>query len=568
MTLNKGVNVREGDSIAAITGRGARITGLMGTFARGPLNKAVYCGNRAEFEAIFGSYAVPLTTSYYDAIDMFANGGNMQAAIVNVKGPAAAQASRTIQDIDASPQNTLKIKWKGYGADGNRASFALTDDSRLVTRLKAALNPAGTSASLESVALLEAGSVLKFNNGTQSEKVVVLTVTPNPDGSGTVTWTGGVTNTYTVANTTVSSVEFMIIVYYDNVEIKRFRGLSKNPTVSFFHTKVINVDEMNYPIETEDIVSPSTPLYDQWPATNITPLTLTGGDDDVDGLEVSHWIGSAVNGTGVYAFETVEGLLRLACPNPKINTSASDGYKQLLRAMLALANTRDRSARGFEVYAEVPFGTSVNDALVFSREFEGRLLSLWYDWQTGKVAGNEAASPIIGALLGAAAAKDASLGIYHSIGNYPIVLRGVPYYKYSEANDNLMAEYGINTITQNGARVWSGYTLSANPLWRFVNHSEQFIDIAQTLKTETADVVFRPMNDSTINRLHRRLDDYFRGKQADGEILNYTISVAPAAANVLRVSLSIGLVGVAEKIDYVLKFDNSGFVETELGAAA
>ncbi len=566
MTLNKGVNVREGDSIAAITGRGARITVFMGTFARGPVK--AFVGNRQEFESLFGSYAVPLTTSYYDAIDMFNNGGNMPALIVNVKGPAAVQASRTIQDIDASPQNTLKIKWKGYGADGNRASFILQDDSRLTTRLKAQVSPAATSAQLESVALLEIGSVLKFNNGSQQEKVVLLTITPNTDGSGTVTWSGGVTNTYTVANTTVTSVEFMIIVYYDNVEIKRFKGLSKNSAVTFFHTKVINVDEMNYPIETEDIVSPSTPLYDQWPATNATALTLTGGDDDVDGLEATHWIGSASNGTGIYAIETVDGMLRLACPNPKINTSPADGYKQLVRAMLSLANTRDRSARGFQVYFEVPFGTSVNDALVFSREFEGSPLTPIYDWQTGKVNGVEVVSPYTGAIVGAAAAKDASLGIYHSLGGYPIVARGVPYYKYSEANDNLMAEYGITTITQNGAKIWGAYTLSANPIWRFSNHREQFVDIAQTLKAETADVVWKPMNDSTINRLHRRLDYFFRGKQADGEILSYAISIAPAAANVLRVSLSIGLVGVAEKIDYVLKFDNSGFVGTELGAAA
>lgn len=568
MTLNKGVNVREGEGVAAITGRGARITGLMGTFQKGPLNKVVYVGNRAEFENMFGTEAVTGTTSYYDAIDMFNNGGNMQAAIVNIKGPSAARAELTVQDIDASPQNTLKIKAKPYGAYGNYLSVVVANDNRLTTRLVAQVNAAAVTATLQSVALLEIGSIVQFYNGTNTEKVVVTNVAPNADGTGVITWVGGLTNIYTAELTTVTSLEFMIVVYYKGSEIGRFRGLSKNPAVSFFHTKIVNIDENNYPIETEDIVSASTPLYDQWPAQVLTPTVLTGGSDNVSGLGAANWIGSSANGTGIYAFESVEGLFRIACPNPSIATSAEDGYKQILRALLAFAKTKGKAAAPFEIYAEVPFNKSVADAITFAKEFEGRELSLWYDWQTAKVDGVDVVTSVVGAVLGAAASKDAALGIYHSIGMYPVVLRGVPYYKYSEANDNLMSGSGINTITPNGARIFGGYTLAANPIWRFVNHSEQFNDISQTLKVETRDVTFKPMNDTTISTLQRRLDNFFRGKQADGEILSYTIAITPAAANVLRVNLGIGLVGVAEKIDYVLKFDNTGSVEANLGAAA
>lgn len=568
MALNIGVNVREGEGVAAITGRGARITGFMGTFQKGPLNKPVFVGNRAEFESMFGTEAVAGTTSYYDAIDMFNNGGNMQAAIVNIKGPSAAKAEVTLQDIDSSPQNTLKVKAKPYGDYGNKLSVSILNDNRLSTRLTAQANAAAVSATLNSVAQLEVGSIVQFYNGTNTEKVVVTNIAPNADGSGVITWSGGLTNVYTAELTTVTSLEFMIVVYYKGNEIARFRGLSKNPAVSFFHTKVINIDANNYPIETEDVVSASTPLYDQWPAQVVTPVVLTGGSDNVSGISAAHWIGSSANGTGIYAFESVEGLFRLCCPNPSISTSAEEGYKALLRAMLAFAKTKSLTAAPFEVYCEVPFNKSVADALLFRNEFEGRNLAVCYDWQTGKVNGADVVTSIVGAALGAAAAKDAALGIYHSLGNYPISLRGVPYYKYSEANANLMAAAGINMITPNGARFWGGYTAAANPLWRFLNHSEQFNDIAQTLKLETRDVTFKPMNDTTISTLQRRLDNYFRGKQADGEILSYTIAITPVNGNTLRVNLGIGLVGVAEIIDYVLKFDNTGSVEANLGAAA
>ncbi|MGB5105587.1 MAG: hypothetical protein WBP42_02625 [Candidatus Zixiibacteriota bacterium] len=570
MTLNKGVNVREGESVAAITGRGARVTGLLGTFQKGPVNKPVYCGTLAEAQAMFGDDAVAGTTSYFDMVDMYSNGGSMQAAIVNVKGPAAAQALRTYNDIDASPQPTLTVKAKAYGAYGNSLSVVIANDSRMATRLVAQASSTAISATLQSVAQLEVGSVLKFDNGTQTEKVVLTTVTPSSsgDGTGAVGWVGGLTNTYTTALTTVSSVEFQIIVYRGVIEIARIKGLSKNPDVTFYHTKLVNIDEKNYPIETVNVVSPSTPLYDQWPAESLTPLLLTGGDDDVDGLESADWIGSAVNGTGIYAFESVEGLFRVAVPNPKINTSPADGYETVLRALLAYAKTKTASAKGFEVYAEVPFGTAVADAITWAKKFEGRELSVWYDWQTGLVKGATVVSPIIGAILGAAARKDSQDGIYASVGNHDITLRGTPYYKYSEANDQLMSANNINTITPNGARTWGAYTLAANPLWRFLNHSEQFNDIAQTLKVETGDITFKPINDRTKSMLQRRLDNYFRSKLADGEITMYTIVISQLGANTLRVNLSIGLVGVAEIIDYVMNFSNTGFVDASVGGAA
>ncbi len=572
MTLQKGVNVREGLGVAAITGRGARITGLMGTFQKGPLNKAVFVGSMAEAQGLFGNEAVTGTTSHYDLVDFFNNAGDAQLAVVNVKGPAAVRAFVTVNDIDSSPQPTLTIRCKWFGAWGNLLRVSIAPDSRLITRLTAQVSASATTATLQSVAQLETGSVLKFDNGTQSEKVTLDTVTPSAsgDGTGIVTWTGGLTNTYTVALTTASSQEFMIIVYHRTLEIERFKGLSKNPLVSFFHTKVVNIDEKNYPIETVDVTSPSTPLYDQWPsvASATTPVALTGGTDDVGGLESSHWIGSADNGTGLYAFETIEGLFRIACPNPKINTSPADGYEAVMRALLAYAKAKTAKARGFELYMETPFNTSVTDAILFARKFEGREIANWYDWQTGLVNGATVVSPVIGAVLGVAAKKDASFGIFESVGNKEIVLRGKPYYKYSEANDQLMSQSNINTITPNGARVWGGYTLAANPLWKFLNHSEQFNDIAQTLKSETGDVAFKPINDRTKAMLQRRLDNYFRNKLNDGEITSYGVAISQVGSDTLRVNLSIGLVGVAEKIDYVMSFDNTGFVESSLGAAA
>lgn len=570
MTLQKGVNVREGDSVAAINGRGARITGLLGTFAKLPLNKVFYAGSLAEAQALCGTEAVAGTTSYYDLVDYFANAGNAQLAIVNVKGPAAAQALRTFNDIDGSPQPTLTIKAKPYGVYGNSLSVVIQNDSRLLTRLAVQASSTATSATLQSVALLEVGSVLKFDNGTVNEKVVLDTVTPSSsgDGTGVVSWTGGLTNTFTTALTTVSSQEFMIIVYRNSVEVQRFKGLSKNPAVSFYHTKVVNIDAKNYPIETVNVVSPSTPLYDQWPAQQLTALPLTGGDDDVDGLEAGDWIGSAVTGTGIYAFESVEGLFRIACPNPKINTSPADGYETVLRALLAYAKTKTATAKGFQIYAEVPFNTAIADAITWAKKFEGRELSVWYDWQTGLVSGATVVNPVIGAVLGAAALKDAQYGIYESVGGKDVTLRGVPYYKYSEANDQLLATNKINTLTPNGARVWGSYTLAANPLWLFLNHSEQFNDIAQTLRAETTDVTFKPINDRTKSMLQRRLDNYFRGKLQDGEITMYTIALSQVGSDTLRVSLTIGLVGVAEKIDYVMNFTNIGFVDASVSAAA
>jgi len=563
-TFNKGVNIIEGQGLSPVDGSSQTVTGIMGTFWKGVLNKAIVVNNMAEFERTFGAFPLTGITSYYDVQGFYSAVGEAPLAVINVKGPAAAKAYLTVVDKAGSPASTLRIQARSEGAWGNNLTVEVLDQNVIVTAPTVNIpTTTAISATLRSTTGMEVGTFLKFYNGTNTEYRELTAVNHT---TNVVQWVVGLTYAYTTVNGVISSLEFKIIVYEGSVEVERWEGLSMNDSVSFFCEKVIS-DNSNY-IEVVDLDATGynalSTNYLTMPAVTSAPTALTtvAGADDTANIEKAHWTGSAGSATGIYAFAAVPNLFRIGCPNPKILTSADAGYIEVVQALLNFANTQ----QDIEVYAHVPYGKTVAEAVTFVGNFEGRRLCIWYPWV--KITDNGATVwvPPVGPVLGTAAKKDRDRGIYKSIGNEPIgygtdLERGLLRTEEETANDA-----GVNTIiASQGLRTWGGRTRSATTNFRFINHSEQFNDISRTLKSEIGNVTFEPNNAETRAKLVRKIVAYFNEKVKEGGIIAYSIKCDDSnnpseqvALGYLNCWIEYQPAGVAEKIVFTVTSSPAG----------
>jgi len=561
--LYKGVNIVEGQGLSAISGRSQTVTGIMGTFYKGPLNKATLVTNMAQFERTFGNKPLTGITSYYDVKGFFANVGEAALAIVNVKGPAAAKATKTLQDIHGTPKDTIKISALSEGDHGERLTVDVLDDNILVTGIPSGTVASGAvTATLKSTTGLEIGSIVKFDNGTNNEKVLLTSINKQTNQVG---WSGGLTNSYEFSVSTVKSIEFKVIVYENANEVERWTGLSINEDVTFHCEKLINNHSLYITIE--DLDSVSAPLATQMPAQTTSSQALTGGDDDLDGLQESHWSGSAGSGTGIYAFSGVNGLFRVACINPMINTGPEAGYLVVVQNLLNFANAQ----QDVQVYAEVPYNKSQADAVIFAAKFEGRRLCIWYPWIKVVESGSVIWISPVGSVLGTAARKDAERGIYKNVGNEPVAY-GSDIERYStRTEEETLNEGGVNTIVvRSGLKTWGGRTRSASTNFRFINYSELFNDISRTLKGEVGDVSFEPNNSVTRAKLTRRITAYLNSKILEGGIVAFATRCDDTnnpgdqvAIGILNCEIEYQPAGVAEKIVFTVTSSPAGITVAE-----
>lgn len=554
----KGVNIQQGEVLAPIAGISTTVSGLMGTFQRGPTDQAVTCNNMAEFERIFGTKALVGTTSYFSVKQAFSECGEFPLEIVNVKGPSAAASTKTFQDIDGTPENTLTIDAAWKAADGDNIAVEIAHHSRLTTALSAGILAAAVQATLNSTTTLEVGSYLRFKEGAFDETVTLTSVN---HATGEVHWSGGLTNPYTTA-AVVSTREFKLTIYYNNEEVSEspWEGLSMNPDHSRYCEKVIN--GVSTWIEVTDLDSASVG-YLVMPAATTSKQALTGGDDDLDGLELTHWQGSASLNTGRYAFRAVDNLFRICCPNPKINTDPEDSYIQLVKDLESFARTELIHC---QVYAEVPFGSSTAEAATFAGNFEGQRLSLFYPWIKAIENGTVVWVPPTGGVLGVAAYKDRYEDIIRSIGNHPLAYGVDLELMLSKSEDDVLNEVGVNTIVlMEGLRIWGDRTQSADANFKFGVHSEYYNYTAMVLLRELRIAAFRPNTPKTRAELARRLRTYANGEVELERVVTYSVICDESnnppevvGAGLKKASYTFQPAGLAEKLVITLTSDPSG----------
>lgn len=510
-----GLNLKEGSSLSTIGGVSTSRVGLMGNFEWGELNKAVEVGNLADFYKKYGSEAPLGTTSFQSVKGFFAKLGSGSLWIVRCASATAAKATSTLQDRNGSPANTARIDAKYHGSRGNHISRQIADYNILSTTLLANISGGATSARLTSIGGLEVGSDISLYNGTNTEerRIISIDITNNQ-----VNWTTGLTNAYTTANGVIKSLEFSLLVYFKGILVETFNGLSANNSVSFFAEKKINgvSDYVTY----TDLKATDTDNKDR-PAV-IAAAVLASGADGLSDVVANDYKGVQASKSGKYAFDSVEGLFRICCPNPKLTDgSAEVAYKGLIQDLLDYCNTR----KTIELYADFPTGKSVADAATFASGFEGRLLTFFYPWGIVRDKGIDTAVPPSSIVLGAAVEKDIRRGVHKNIGNESIPFFTDLVYNVSTTERETLAASGVNVIQKfsgRGIRTYGGRTRSSEGRWLYIHYSELFNYLANSLMISLADVPFEPNDELLWKTTKRRIESFLDSEQRKGSLYDPT----------------------------------------------
>lgn len=492
MTLQVGVNLIEGTAQSPVTGVSTAIAGMLGTFERGPLNVATLVTSMAQFEATFGSVPpiVGNKSSFYSAKALFQKIGSGQIWVNRVASAAAVKATKSFDDRQGSPASTLRIDAANEGIWGNKLSVDVDDDAILTTTVTTTVIATSVSAILASVEGLEVGSYVKFYNGTNTEYVTVEAIDiPNK----TITWTGALSFEYTVANGVITSVEFKLTVYVSNVEVESWPDLSMNDSVSFFCETAVN---SNY-IACVDLKATDVLGWEDQPVATSTAQTLTTGADGIADIESSDWIGTEAAKSGFFSFDNVPGIFRIIAPDPTITTTPPIGKIAVDAGGLAYCDTRVTC----QYYADVPFSATVAEAVTFAGNFAGRRIATFFPWVKTIESGATVWVPPTPFALGTVLEKDFRRGVHKSIGNERLAATGIDLeYHVSRPEGETLNDAGVNTLRalpSGGLWVYGGRTLSPTTAFRFLDASEYWNYVGQSLELSLQWVPFE-LNDQVL----------------------------------------------------------------------
>ncbi len=561
MSYNVGMNLVEGQSISPVSGVATGISAIMGNFVKGPLNIATLITSFSQFVTKFGDVPAAGSTSWYSVKGFFAAVGNASLYVVRVANDTAAKATVTLQDRQGEPANTLKVEGASEGTWGNALAVKAEDYNILTTTVTESTGASAISAKLTSISGLEIGSDVHFFEDANDEYVRVTQIDA---ANKTIHWTGGLTNVYTVA-AAVTSMEFKISIYLSGLPIETWTGLSMNDAVSFFCEKKVISD---YIIVT-DLKDTDTD-YQDMPSVDTTPQALISGADGLSDVVKDDYVGAEASKTGKYALDAVSNLFRFCCPNPTLTDADPDvAYGELVQDLLDYADSRVT----VQFYADVPYNTTVTDAVTFAGTLEGRRLALFYPWGRVTEGGLPIYVPTSSLIIGRAVEKDTRRGVFKSIGNEKLPYLTDLEYKVSASEGETLNDAGVNTIRilgSAGIRVYGARTRSNLTAWRFIHYSELWNYIGQSLAISLQDVSFEPHDELLWNTVTRRVSAFLANEQRRGALSDpsnpqgeaYRVimdatnnSAAQIALGQAVVEIEYVPVGVAEK--FIVKLTSS-----------
>jgi hypothetical protein len=436
--------------------------------------------------------------------------------------------------------------------------------------LVADITAGDTEVQVHSLAGLNENSVITVGDGTNTEYKTVTNKRTEVVGvtiSFYIEVNTPFTYSYTAAASTLQTNEFDLVIYDGTQEVERWTGLSMLDVADNYVETILNDESLGseYVVVTDlDAVPPG--IGADTPATDAASVALTGGTDEIPSPgDDADWIGTAVGGTGFYAWGTIKDFMPICTPG---NNSAI-----LVHQMAAYCKSRIY----FEYLTYVTEGMSGDDAV----NFRNNVIGVDSDCSAMYAGGIEVFDPIgagsnprrkiqgLGALMGIRARVDslpgnaggpweapAGEGDYGTV-NYALDVAT----EYRDDEAGSMNEAGINVIRKFGSTnpvtVWGCRTLSTNPTKRFlyINVRRFFQFVEKSIADSTRWAVHRNNNFRLWSKLEDRVDDFLTDLMPQGAF--------PTAIKELAFYVKVGVTkGTMTQAD----IDN-GLVKGEVGLA-
>jgi len=412
-----------------------------------------------------------------------------------------------------------------------------------------------------SLAGLNENSVVTITDGTNTEYKTVTSKRTAVVGS-TISFyievSSVFTNSYTASTSTMRTNEFDLVVYEGTQEVERWTGLSMLDTADNYVETIVNDESIGseYVVATDMDAAPG--IGADTPATDSASVALTGGTDETIGITNSDWIGTAIGGTGIYAWGTIKDFMPICTPG---NHSAI-----LIHQMATYCKSRIY----FEYLTYVPEGMSGSDSV----NYRNNVIGVDSDCSAMYAGGIEVFDPIgagsnprrktqgLGALMGLRARVDslpgnaggpwetpAGEGDYGTL-NYALDVAT----EYRDDETGAMNEAGINVIRKFGSTnpvtVWGGRTLSTDPSKQFlyINVRRFFQFVEKSIADSTRWAVHRNNSFKLWSKLEDRVDDFLSDLMPQGAFptaikeLAFYVKVGTTKGTMTQADIDNGLV--------------------------
>lgn len=452
---------------------------------------------------------------------------------------------QVIVGVAAGPaQNTLKVEagYKGYkspGSYGNTLGITITRNPLHPTAspsadLSAAISGTATTIAVTNPKGIQADSILKITDGVNTEFKVVQKIETTVAGgvvTHTVTLTSAITNSYLVAATTVTSMEFDLSVYENGSLVETWTGLSMLDTADNYVETIINDENTGSSyIYVTDQDAAAGVGWDTPATLAYTLLNTTTGTDDYSTIVDTDWIGSSTGGTGLYAWDSVNEFMPFALC--KLSTT------QFSAAVFHSAALYAKGRLWFDFVEAVPVGMTATNAIAYRNSTLGISSSYAFLYAGGiEVAdangsGSNPKKSIkgVGAIMGVMSRVDTlpvpNGGPWQSPageGDYGQIISALDVADaYTKEDCGLLNDAHVNVIVKftktSPVTIWGARTLdaSATQEFRYINTRRTFQYFEKAVVDGTRWAVFRNNDYKLWGRLKDRITEFLLDKMGEG----------------------------------------------------
>ncbi|MFJ3977820.1 phage tail sheath family protein [Streptomyces sp. NPDC090021] len=265
------------------------------------------------------------------------------------------------------------------------------------------------------------------------------------------------------------------------------------------------------------------------PAPGFTSLE-SGADSGTGDFGPQHFVGDALERTGLSGLEAVDAVTMLAVPDVMSALERGlldrDGVRAVQQAMIAHAELMsDRIA-----ILDTPPALNASEVRawrVTETGFDSKYAALYWPWLKvmDPATGKPRMVPPSGHVAGVWARSDETRGVHKAPANEtlrgPIALE----LAITRREHDHLNPLGVNCIRVfpgQGIRVWGARTLSSDPEWRYLSVRRLFNYVEESILQGTNWVVFEPNDPKLWDSVKRTITMFLRGVWRDGALYGRT----------------------------------------------
>lgn len=234
--------------------------------------------------------------------------GGTASAVMGFDGLVhTGAAGSNVANVDAVTVAELKVILEAAWTNGS--GVTVTSDAG---KVKVATVATGAAATLAIVAAT-ANTVVGFTVGTYTGSAAAPEDTLKMEG----TWAGTYVNSMTIkvsAATSGTASEFNLYVMSGTNVLETFSNITMDTAATRYAPTYINNANVGSKYFTATDMVATGSVLARRPA-NTSGAIVSGGDDGLTSLDNNDFIGSVAGNTGLNAFDTIEDITLLSCPD-------------------------------------------------------------------------------------------------------------------------------------------------------------------------------------------------------------------------------------------------------------